>query len=122
MIYADKAKNESQFVSVNTIGRGRILQPEEIRNGINSDPLFPVQRQTNQSRAPSAEGTEVELNKDEKDVAAEEIQAKTMTTAASTGNSSTNPDSRPESVSSNSLPSGGEPIPEDYPEDGSSDR
>lgn len=113
MIYADKAKNENQYVSVNTIARGRILQRNEALNGINFDPPSPVQRQTNQSRAPSVEGTEVELYKDKKDLAAEEIQAKTMTAAPSNVNLPTGTASRPEPITSNSLPSGGEPIPED---------
>ena len=113
MIYADKEKNENQYVSVNSIARGRILQRKEVLHGINFGPPSPAQRLSNQSRAPSIEETEVERLKDEKDLAAEEIQAKTMTASSSSVNQPTGTASRPEPITSNSLPSGGEPIPED---------
>ena len=38
MIYADKEKTENQYVSVNSIARGRILQRKEVLHGINSRP------------------------------------------------------------------------------------
>ena len=55
MIYADKQKEESPFVSVNTITRGRVLTPIELAYGIYRTPPYQAKEQTKQSRAPSAE-------------------------------------------------------------------
>ena len=55
MIYAEKEKTESPFVSVNTITRGRVLSPTELAYGISTTPPYQAKEQTEQSRAPAAE-------------------------------------------------------------------
>lgn len=111
MIYADKEKNENQFVSVNTITRGRILKPVQLFSEGNPVSSFPAVAPTNQSLAPSTDGMEVErYNREEP--ATGVIQAKTMTTAASAVNPPAGTVSKSTSTSSNVLPGGGEPIPE----------
>lgn len=113
MIYAEKEKNETQFVSVNTLTRGRILRPEELGSGINPSPAstFQAMGQSNQSRAPSAGGTEVELQKGERETTGEDVQAKTMTAAASAVNPPDGTVSKPVPTGSNTFPGGVEPLP-----------
>lgn len=58
MIYAEKEQNESPFVSINTVARGRIL-PSKQPDGISEAPSYQTKKQEDQSQAPSIQNGEM---------------------------------------------------------------